>query len=333
MDKFQYGHACRKKWQNAVNDCLLQINPLPPDANFGFIYVTDLFVNELPDIVAYIKQHTAIEHWVGSVGMSICATGQEYNDEAAIAMMLCSFPEDAFRIFSTGANDFDATLKQYRSWLVENTTPFGIVHCHPTEGQLPEMLDELSAQMGDGFLVGGLGSSRGAYSHVAADVTQQSLSGVLFSSDIAVSTRLTQGCSPQGERHVITECNQNLIISLDDRPAIDVLKKDIGEVLAKDLDKIGGYIFVGLPIQGSDTGDYLIRHIIGIDPELGVLAIGDNVEYGDSLIFCRRDPQTAYDDLVRMLNSIKPATPPKGAIYFSCLGRGEVQFGPDSKEL
>lgn len=333
MEKFLYGHACNEKWQVAVNDCLLQTNPIPSAANFGFIYVTDYFVNELTGIVAYLKQCTSIDHWVGTVGMSICASGQEYHDEPAITIMLCDFPEDAFRLFSTDPTNFESTIDQFRSWFNENTTPFGIVHGSPTEGQLLEMLAKLSTQMGDGFLVGGLGSSRSGYSHIAADVTQQSLSGVLFSSDIAVSTRLTQGCSPQGERHVITECQQNLIITLDDKPAVDVLKEDIGEVLAKDLGNIGGYIFVGLPIPGSDTGDYLVRHIIGIDPDVGVLAIGETINCGDSLMFCRRDPQTAYDDLIRMLNSIKPSISPKGAIYFSCLGRGKAQFGPDSREL
>ncbi|MCH8263095.1 MAG: FIST C-terminal domain-containing protein [Proteobacteria bacterium] len=333
MEKFQYGHACHDKWQIAVNDCLLQVNPIPPAANFGFIYVTDFFVEELTSIVAYLKQHTAIDHWVGTVGISICVTGHEYHDEPAITIMLCDFPEDSFRIFSTGPTDFESTIDQYRSWFNENTIPFGIVHCSPTEGQSTTMLASLSEQMGNGFLVGGLASSRGGYRHVASDVTQQSISGVLFSSDITVSTRLTQGCSPQGQRHVITECQQNLIITLDDKPAVDVLKEDIGEVLAKDLGNIGGYIFVGLPVQASDTGDYLVRNIIGIDPDLGILAIGEIVYNGDSLMFCRRDPQTAYEDLIRMLNSIKSPITPKGAIYFSCMGRGKAQFGPDSREL
>ena len=333
MEKFQYGHACHDKWQIAVNDCLLQVNPIPPAANFGFIYVTDFFVEELSSIVAYLKQHTAIDHWVGTVGIGICVTGHEYHDEPAITIMLCDFPEDSFRIFSTGPTDFESTIDQYQSWLNEKTIPFGIVHCSPTEGQSTAMLASLSEQMGDGFLVGGLASSRGDFRHVASDVTQQSLSGVLFSSDITVSTRLTQGCSPQGKRHIITECQQNLIITLDDKPAVDVLKEDIGEELAKDLGGIGGYIFVGLPVQASDTGDYLVRNIIGIDPDLGILAIGEIVNNGDGLMFCRRDPQTASEDLIRMLNSIKPPITPKGAIYFSCLGRGKVQFGPGSREL
>jgi hypothetical protein len=34
--------------------------------------------------------------------------------------------------------------------------------------------------------------------------------------------------------HVITRCNRNLVIELDHRPALEVLKEDIGEVLAKD---------------------------------------------------------------------------------------------------
>ena len=117
MEKFHYGHACHDKWQIAVNDCLLQVNPIPPAANFGFIYVTDFFVEELSSIVAYLKQHTEIDHWVGTVGMSICVTGHEYHNEPAITIMLCDFPEDSFRIFSTVPTDFESTIDQYRSWV------------------------------------------------------------------------------------------------------------------------------------------------------------------------------------------------------------------------
>ena len=52
-------------------------------------------------------------------------------------------------------------------------------------------------------------------------------------------------------------------------------------------------------------------------------------------MFCRRDAASAVEDMRRMLDSIKQGlyTKPRGALYFSCLGRGANQFGPDSEEL
>jgi small ligand-binding sensory domain FIST len=53
------------------------------------------------------------------------------------------------------------------------------------------------------------------------------------------------------------------------------------------------------------------------------------------MMFCRRDAASAVEDMVRMLESIKEGlfTRPRGAVYYSCLGRGASLFGPNSEEL
>ena len=126
-----------------------------------------------------------------------------------------------------------------------------------------------------------------------------------------------------------------MIETIDDRPALDVFREDIGEVLARDLSKVGGYIFAALPVPGSDTGDYLVRNLIGIDPDRGLLAIGDRVQPGMQIQFARRDAETAREDLGRMIDDLKNRLPgsPRGALYHSCLGRGRNLFGDDSAEM
>ncbi|HUF82790.1 MAG TPA: FIST C-terminal domain-containing protein, partial [Burkholderiales bacterium] len=136
-------------------------------------------------------------------------------------------------------------------------------------------------------------------------------------------------------KHVITTSQQNVIITLDDRPALDVFKEDIGEALSRDLNRIGGHIFAGLPVAGSDTGDYLVRNLVGIDPSNKLIAIGELVQQGTGLIFCRRDNKTAHEDMTRMLDSIRKGmfSRPRGGLYYTCLGRGASLFGPNSEEL
>src|SRR3546814_5669372 len=92
-----------------------------------------------------------------------------------------------------------------------------------------------------------------------------------------------------GAPNGITEAEgaRGLVKTIDDRPAVAVLREDIGELLARDLRRIGGYIFAGLPIAGSDTGDYLVRNFVGLDLERGWLQIGAQVAAGDRLLFCR----------------------------------------------
>jgi len=86
-------------------------------------------------------------------------------------------------------------------------------------------------------------------------LSENALSGVLLASDIPVITGLTQGVSPLGSRHVVTECRNNILVTLDERPALDVFREDIGDVLSRDFSRVAGYIFAGLPVRGSDTGD------------------------------------------------------------------------------
>jgi small ligand-binding sensory domain FIST len=157
----------------------------------------------------------------------------------------------------------------------------------------------------------------------------------LFSERVTLATRLTQGVSPLGPRHMITSANKNIIAGLDQRPALDVMKEEIGEVLTRDLRRAAGYIFVGLPVRGSDTGDYLVRNILGVDPQNNLVAIGEYVETGDEMLFCRRDQQTAEDDLKRMLVAIgeQLGGPIRGGVYYSCLGRGRHMFGEPNREL
>ncbi len=83
----------------------------------------------------------------------------------------------------------------------------------------------------NGFLVGGLTSGSDSFPQIADGVTEAPFSGVLFSGDIGVVSGLTQGCSPVGPMRRITKCRGNVAITIDDRPALDVLKEDIGEWL------------------------------------------------------------------------------------------------------
>jgi small ligand-binding sensory domain FIST len=78
-----------------------------------------------------------------------------------------------------------------------------------------------------------------------------------------------------------------------------------------------------------------VRNLVGIDATHKLVAIGDVLEPGGSVMFCRRDGNTARDDMNRMLESIRKGlyTQPRGGIYYSCLGRGASLFGPDSSEL
>jgi small ligand-binding sensory domain FIST len=333
---FLLGHAQAANWQDAVAACVQQLGEIPASANLGFVYITDSYADALQSILERLRSATGVSHWTGTVGIGICATEQEYHQASAMAVMLCSFPPDSFRVLSFYSRAADHLPATWDPWLHASVAHLAVVHGDPANGMLPELLKQLYAELPGGYLVGGLSSSHGSHPQVADDLHEGGLSGVVFNSDVAVATALSQGCSPIAGKHVITDCDRNIINYIDQRPALDVFKEDIGEILARDLNRAAGYIFAGLPVEGSDTGDYLVRNLVGIDMEGKRVAIGDMIYPGQKIQFCRRDGKTAWEDMQRMLDELKTrirGVTPRGGLYFSCLGRGEALFGEDSAEV
>ena len=325
---FKAAHAADPDWTRAAQACVDQLGAVPAGAALGFLYVSDAFVADLDAILAFFRQATGVPHWTGSVGVGVCATGAEYLEEPAMAVMLGEFDAADFHVLPVLRSTEDVAALPADAY-------FAVAHGDPANPRIQELIEALAAQTTSGFVVGGLSSSRGETAQISDGVVSGGLSGVLFSERVAIATRLSQGISPLGGRHTITSGNKNIVGTLDHRPALDVMKEEIGEVLARDLRRAAGYIFVGLPVRGSDTGDYMVRNILGVDPQNHLVAIGETIEPGDELLFCRRDQQTAEDDLRRMLAAIRHQlnAPPRGGVYYSCLGRGQHMFGAPNREL
>ena len=334
MEQFCIGHASADHWPDALQQALSQLGTTPAEANLGFVYVTDPMAANFAEIIDTLRSKTGVAHWVGTVGLGVCATGVEYYEQPAISIMTGAFGADTFRVFGSLTNGMEKFDKEHDDWCSAHDPYFAVVHADPRNGHVTDLVSAVGERMSSGFLVGGLASARQEFVHVADTAEQGGLSGVMFDASVSVSIRLSQGCSLLGSRHEITRGEQNLIAELDGRPALDVLKEEVGEVIARDLSKASGYIFVALPIEGDDTGDYLVRHLVGVDPSQGIIAIGDHIAVGDTLMFCRRDGASAVEDMQRMLGEIKRGlrAPPRGAIYASCIGRGINLFGSNSEE-
>jgi small ligand-binding sensory domain FIST len=339
---FLSAEASATDWQCAAGEIVRQLDTIEAAHRLGFLYVTDQFSPFFDEISVFLRQTLGVPHWVGTVGLGVCTTSREYFDEPAMVVMVAPIPDSSFRIFDGVSDDIAGITEDHKDWLSGSgapggaVTPLTIVHGDPRNQMVGELIEEISTAT-QGFLVGGLTAAEQNFVQLADSVSEGGLSGVMLSLDsVPVQAGLTQGCSPIGETHQITAADENILIELDGRPALEVFKEDIGEVLARDLQRVGGYIFAALPVTGTDTGDYLVRNLLGIDPEAGVVAIGEYVSAGDRVMFCRRDHDSAVTDMQRMLADIKKragSAPVRGGLYFSCCGRGPNQFGPDSDEL
>ncbi|MDB9702590.1 hypothetical protein OAA86_00645 [Rhodospirillales bacterium] len=161
---------------------------------------------------------------------------------------------------------------------VETVRPTSaLVHADPSAPNVADHIKTLAKRTG-AFLVGGLTCSRTTQHQLAGDLGSGGVSGLMFSPDVALTVGLSQGCSPLGSSHEITGGEGNVVAEIDGRSALEVFKEDIGEMLARDLQRVLGYFHVAFPVSGSDdSADYMVRNLIAIDQEHGWLGVGTKV--------------------------------------------------------
>jgi small ligand-binding sensory domain FIST len=357
MDDFVVGHAAHPDWRVALSLVAAQIDAQQtsrPAPNLGFVYLCDHHAAQAEALWAALRQRWPSVSWAGGVGVGVAASGVEYFDEPGLVLMLGRLPERSFTVFSG-----EKPLKQ-------DTAFTALVHADPQTPDLAELLLELSQRTASGYLFGGLCASRTGAVHIADGVWRGGLSGLGFAADVALVSRVTQGCQPVGPARTITAADGNLILTLDDAPALPCLLRDLGAAQDEPrvlLPRLRATL-VGLSDASDDMlsrggqfgADTRVRHLIGLDPARGGVAVAEPVLPGMRAAFCQRDRAAARRDLVRICSEIREeleshvedaattvaasaALPPvatqriAAAIYVSCAGRGGPHFGAPSAEL
>jgi small ligand-binding sensory domain FIST len=377
--RFRCAHASHPDWTVAVEECLLLLarqtgaDGYVRTPNLGFLYLTDPLVRHAGEILSTLKARTGVSSWVGASGAGICATGTEYMDEPALAVMLGQFAPGTFNVFSGHQR---APALSVRTDSGAQAAWTALVHADPETPDLPELLPDMAHKVASGYLFGGVASGRHRPVQIADQVLRGGLSGVVFAEDVALLSRISQGCFPmRGSRtRTVTAVRENQVLTLDGQPAFEALLQDAGLADAAranlaaaaggtattSLRGIDGNtrnallvlarqgLFVGLEPNGQDANDgayrerlradYAVRHVVALDPGAGSIAIGGQAEVGQRLSFCVRNEDAARKDLVRICSELRDAAQESGAqiagaVYFSCLGRGGHMFGEQGEEL
>ncbi|MHB1374148.1 MAG: FIST signal transduction protein [Thauera sp.] len=354
--RFAAGHAADPDWRvalrRALDDALRDARLATLNAagaqdasvefTLGFCYLSDHFAADAEAILGELQHRLPGVHWVGTVGVGVAATGAEHFDAPALALMLAPLPRRHFRVFS-GRQPLRADGGEFHPHTA-------LVHADGRTPDLQELLPELAARTASGYLFGGLSASRGRSVQIADAVFDGGgLSGVAFAEEVGIVSRVTQGCQPIGPRRLVSRAQDNIVVTLDGRAALDCALEDLGLPPDMALEPVAEALsttLVGLhPSEDAEIiapaafgADMLVRNIIGLDPRAGVVAIADEVAHGAWLIFCRRDAAAALADLRRAAREIRDELFDSerialGAIYVSCSGRGGPHFGRPAAEL
>jgi small ligand-binding sensory domain FIST len=304
----------------------------------GVLYVAERLTPHIADMLSVLRERSGVWDWVAAAGYGVITSDAEHFGETGSAVLVLDLPADGYRLFSGDSSAGAKLVANHADWITEATMPLAITHVDPRDQDAMMAVAGLADATG-GFLIGGLTATSSVAPHQSggADGTGgDCISGVALSPmAIEVATALSQGCSPLGKAHTVTRARDNFLLELDGRPALDVLIEEIGPELANDLQRIGGVIFAALPVAGSDMADYTVRNLVGIDPQNKVVAIAEAVPEGDPVLFCRRDRDSAIEDMRRMTSDLKRRVgnrPIRGGLYISCAARGPNQFAAPNRE-
>jgi small ligand-binding sensory domain FIST len=160
--------------------------------------------------------------------------------------------------------------------------------------------------------------------------------GVAFSG-VEVLPCVSQGAAPVGPELTVTSAEGHVIRELAGRPALEKLRDTIEALGHDEQVLVASGLLLGIVIDGGKPeyrqGDFLVRGVIGADPEAGTLTVGAPVREGTVVRLHARDAASADRDLRAALGLRREALgggAPAGALVFSCNGRGEAMFGmPD----
>ncbi len=323
-----------RDWQEALGQVRAALAEAGGTATTGVVYVSDNVADRLPEIVEALTADTGITDWAGTVGMGVCGTGRAAFGRPAVAAAAFDFPQAAVRLVPGVRDDAGEAGAGVAGWAAGQARTTALLHADPRNQSMGEIVADLSETLG-AFTVGGIASAEGRTAQLAGTVEEGVVSGLVFGEAVRVVSGLSQGCTPIGPARTVTRSHNNLVVEIDGEPAFDVLCNDLGFNTVARIREAAPWLHAARPVPGSSEADYLVRNIIGLDAQDGIVALGALIDPGERLIFVRRDPAAAEADLRRMLRGAKArlSGPAQGGVYVSCLARGPHMFGSEDREL
>lgn len=194
----------------------------------------------------------------------------------------------------------------------------------------PALLGALGRRLPHLPVVGGGASEDGSVGEVsvfAGDASSShAVAGMVLGGALALRVGVTHAVRRVGPVRRVTAARGNLLVALDGEPAYGVFEALVPAPLREDLRRALAIVLVGLPVG---DGEFVTRHLVGVDAARGTIVLAAPVREGQELFFAVRDPQAARADIQRLLAAEAAAwqDAAAGALYVNCVGRGRGFHG------
>lgn len=302
----------------------------------AFVFVSSSYREHLEDFLELLQVHGHVPLIAGGSGAGLIGLGEEAEEATGFSVLFLQLPETRIHSFALGdLEEFSGPAAWHRATGVkpEDVSAWLVVG-NPMNLAIEDWLQEWNEAYPGVPCLGGLASGEtGEAMFVYQDHhVVDSAVALGFQGGFRVETLVSQGCRPVGQPFTVTAAEENLVVALASRPAYERLTETFEALPPNDKMHAGGNLFAGLAmseyVEDFKTGDFLIRNLIGADPQSGAIAIGAIPRVGQTLQFQLRDRRSAHEDLLRMLQEkARTGRRPFAGLIFSCNGRGKRLFG------
>jgi small ligand-binding sensory domain FIST len=307
--------------------------------DLAVLFLSPDYGDRADQLVSVIRDSLSPHLLVGCTGEGVIGAGKEIEAGAAASLWVAHLPHSELvplRVTFSGLQDQfsmagwpDTIHPGPDSIFILFADPFST----PTQELLPLLEDRYPGTIAIGGLAGGGREPGGNRLILNGETHDAGLVGVALSGGVSVKTVVSQGCRPIGERFIVTKADENVIYELSGMPALHRLQSVYQSLGSAERTLAHRALHIGIAMdehrERFDRGDFLVRNLIGADQETGAVVIGDIAQEGQTVQFHVRDGQSAHEDLRDLLAASRTAgtSPARGALLFSCCGRGKGLFG------
>ena len=314
--------------ERAVRDATAGLDARP-DLVFAFFASDDPAAVEAAG--ALVAQGSGARAVLGCSTGGVLGDGRGVEQQSAVSVWAAVLPEASLRAFHLEVlrSDEGAAVvgMPEREASDEVVVLLADPWSFPVEGFV-RRLDELSPGLP---VVGGIAHGRAAgATRLVLDgrpVDRGAVGVVLGHVDARVV--VSQGCRPVGPAMTVTASAGNVLRGLAGEPALLRVQRLLGDLPPGDqaLATTGLQIGVAMDEYADEheQGDFLVRAVLGTEPETAGIVVGDLVDVGRTVRLQVRDADAADAELRTLLADHGPAG---GALLVSCNGRGAHLFGP-----
>ena len=337
MNSFAAGLSEHPLPTQAVGEVVGQVlDRLGPDAappDLALLFLTAPHAGAMEDVAAAVRATLRPATLLGCTAESVVGGAREVEQRPAISLWAGhTGPVTPVQLSVERTPDGDA-LVGWAEGAGDDSAGL-ILLADPFTFPADAFLGHLSDDRPGLSVIGGLASGANAPGGNRLVLDDQILSagavGAFLGPDARFTTVVSQGCRPVGDPFVITRAEGNIVYELAGRPALERLQDLVRGLTDDERQLLSTGVHLGRVIDESktefDRGDFLIRNVLGGDPQNGAIAVGDFVEVGSTAQFQVRDAASADEDLRQLIGGHSA----EGALVFTCNGRGTRLFGrPD----